>query len=396
MGKSTSSSKKSSSKDSSKASKKAIKKEETVKKESKSKVVKKSNDSDSSDSESESEPESEDEKEEVKKAQKEESESGSDSDSDSDSDEEETKEEASSSEESDSKKRKAEDEEESSEETKKPKTEEAPVEEEEPESCTVFVGSLSWGVDDDKLWETFSHIGEVVGARVLTEKGTNRSKGFGYVDFKTPAEAQKAVDEMNGQEVDGRTIKVDISKPKKPRDNFGASNERANKYGDSMSPESSTLFVANLSFNTSRDDLFNTFGEFGSVQSVRIPTNPDTGRPRGFAYVEFESVDQAKSAIDSLQGSDLAGRPIRLDYTSPRDNNGGDNNRGGFRGGRDGGFRGGRGGGRGGRGGSRGGFRGGRDGGFRGGRDGGFRGGRDGAPSRGANTAEFKGKKTVF
>ena len=72
----------------------------------------------------------------------------------------------------------------------------------------------------------------------------------------------------------------------------------------------------------------------------------ESGRPKGFAYVTFSSIEDAKSAFDSLNGGDLDGRPVRLDYAKPRDNNGG----GGFGGGRGGGRGGfgGRGGGRGG------------------------------------------------
>ena len=97
------------------------------------------------------------------------------------------------------------------------------------------------------------------------------------------------------------------------------------------------------------------FSEYGSLSGVRLPTDPESGRPKGFGYVQFSSVDEARAAFSALQGGDLAGRPMRLDYSSPRQNSGGD--RGGFGGGRGG--RGGRGGGRGGRGGAprgRGGF----------------------------------------
>lgn len=78
----------------------------------------------------------------------------------------------------------------------------------------------------------------------------------------------------------------------------------------------------------------------------------ESGRPKGFAYVTFASVEDAKSAFNALNGSELDGRPVRLDFAKPRENSGG----GGGRGGRGGfGGRGGRGGGRGGRGGGRGG-----------------------------------------
>lgn len=300
--------------------------------------------------------------------------------------EEESKEEEEEQDEENDKKRKSDDErdeDDSDKPSKKAKTEEEPA-----EPSTIFVGSLAWSVDDDRLRSFFSEIGEITGARVLTHSDSGRSKGYGYVDFASPADAKKAVEEMHQKELDGRNINVDLSHPRPARENKG--NDRSGNKGDSLSPESNTLFIANLSFDTTRDDLFNTFGEYGTVNSVRIPTNPDTGKPRGFGYIEMDSVDNAKAALQALNGENIAGRNVRLDYTSTRDNdNGGSRGFGGGRGGRGGrgGF-----GGRGGRGGF-GGNRGGRGGfGGRGGR-GGF-GGRGGS-SRGREGG-FQGRKTTF
>lgn len=128
---------------------------------------------------------------------------------------------------------------------------------------------------------------------------------------------------------------------------------------------------------------------------VRLPTDRETGAPKGFGYVTFSSVDEAKVAFDAMQGADLAGRSLRLDYSQPRPNNGDSPARGGRGGGGRGGFgdRGGRGsfGGRGG-GGGRGGFG---DRGGRGAGRGGSRGGRGGSTNRGG-FGDFSGKKTTF
>jgi nucleolin len=138
------------------------------------------------------------------------------------------------------------------------------------------------------------------------------------------------------------------------------------------------------------------FGEYGEIKAIRLPTDQESGQLKGFGYVEYSSVDEAREALKELQGVDLAGRSARLDFSTPRQNTG-DSPRGG-RGGR-GGFndRGGRGGGRG-RGGfgDRGGF-GGRGGGRgRGGfNDRGGRGGRGGSTNRGG-MGDFQGKKMTF
>lgn len=113
------------------------------------------------------------------------------------------------------------------------------------------------------------------------------------------------------------------------------------------------LFVGNLSFRTTQDELFDLFTQYGAVESVAIINDRETGQPRGFAFVEMANADEAEAAIAALNGTEMGGRAINVNEARPRPEGGG-----GARGG--GGFqsragRGGSGGGGGGRGGSRGG-----------------------------------------
>jgi hypothetical protein len=79
----------------------------------------------------------------------------------------------------------------------------------------LFVGGLSWDTNDDGLREAFAKFGSVSEAKVIMNPQTGRSKGFGFVTFATSDEAQRAMAEMNGQELDGRTIKVDEAEDKR-------------------------------------------------------------------------------------------------------------------------------------------------------------------------------------
>lgn len=83
----------------------------------------------------------------------------------------------------------------------------------------IFVGSLPWSINNDSLKELFSQYGEVTEAVVIMDRETNRSKGFGFVTFASQESAQKAL-EMSGKEVDGRTIVVNIAKPREERRSF--------------------------------------------------------------------------------------------------------------------------------------------------------------------------------
>jgi len=81
----------------------------------------------------------------------------------------------------------------------------------------LFVGSLAWAATDEDLQALFSPIGELVSASVVKYPDTGRSKGFGFVEYSSTEEAQKAKDELDGKEIAGRAIKIDFARPRKER-----------------------------------------------------------------------------------------------------------------------------------------------------------------------------------
>ncbi|MFQ5829940.1 MAG: RNA recognition motif domain-containing protein [Candidatus Methylomirabilia bacterium] len=81
----------------------------------------------------------------------------------------------------------------------------------------LFVGGLSFSTSGDRLREIFSAAGNVEAATVVTDRDTGRSRGFGFVEMETAEEAQQAVSRFNGQELDGRQIKVELAKPSEKR-----------------------------------------------------------------------------------------------------------------------------------------------------------------------------------
>ena len=95
---------------------------------------------------------------------------------------------------------------------------------------------------------------------------------------------------------------------------------------------STKLYVGNLSFDTSQQDLEEVFGEIGTVESTNIIEDRDTGRSRGFAFVEMSSQEEAQNAIAELDGKEVDGRNLKVNEAKPRENRGG-----GGRGGRGGG-----------------------------------------------------------
>jgi cold-inducible RNA-binding protein len=93
----------------------------------------------------------------------------------------------------------------------------------------LFVGSLPWAVDDQQLKDLFAEFGEVTYAKVIIDRDTNRSKGFGFVEFDDADAAKKAIDKLNGSDVQGRAIVVNEARPReeRPRREYGDDNRRS-------------------------------------------------------------------------------------------------------------------------------------------------------------------------
>lgn len=81
----------------------------------------------------------------------------------------------------------------------------------------LFVGSLPWAVDDAAMSQLFAQAGTVVSAQVVKDRETGRSRGFGFVEMSSDEEAQNAVKNLNGTEVEGRKIVVNIARPREDR-----------------------------------------------------------------------------------------------------------------------------------------------------------------------------------
>ena len=95
----------------------------------------------------------------------------------------------------------------------------------------IFVGSLPFSIDDADLRESFEVYGTVNSVKIITDKFTGRSKGFGFVEMENDTEAEKAIQELNGATVDGRTIVVNKSEPKPEGERRSFNNNRSGGSG---------------------------------------------------------------------------------------------------------------------------------------------------------------------
>ncbi|NJL49393.1 MAG: RNA-binding protein [Leptolyngbyaceae cyanobacterium SM2_5_2] len=98
-----------------------------------------------------------------------------------------------------------------------------------------------------------------------------------------------------------------------------------------------SIYVGNLAYNATEGDITEVFSEYGAVSRVTVPTDRETGRPRGFAFVEMEKEADEDAAIEALDGAEWMGRELRVNKARPKEKRGAGGARGGFGGRGDGG-----------------------------------------------------------
>jgi RNA recognition motif-containing protein len=86
----------------------------------------------------------------------------------------------------------------------------------------IYVGNLQYGLNEDELRSVFEEYGTVESAKIISDRETGRSKGFGFVEMSTDQEAKNAISNLDGQDLDGRQLKVNESKPQEKRENTGS------------------------------------------------------------------------------------------------------------------------------------------------------------------------------
>jgi len=97
-------------------------------------------------------------------------------------------------------------------------------------ATNLFVGSLAYAVTDESLEEFFKQAGNVKSAKVIIDRDSGRSKGFGFVEMESDEEAKAAIDQLNGKELEGRAIAVNEARPRQPRENNSFGGGDRNRY----------------------------------------------------------------------------------------------------------------------------------------------------------------------
>jgi len=177
----------------------------------------------------------------------------------------------------------------------------------------VYIKNFGENFDDEKLKQLFEGYDGIVSAKVMS--GDGKSKGFGFVSFEDAETASKAVDELNGKEIDGRELYVGRAQKKAERqaelkEKYERMKlERINRY------QGVNLYVKNLDDCIDDERLRKEFSQFGTITSAKVMCEArgkqgEPGRSKGFGFVCFSSPEEATKAVTEMNGRILVSKPL--------------------------------------------------------------------------------------
>ncbi|KAI8098077.1 uncharacterized protein B0P05DRAFT_523312 [Gilbertella persicaria] len=182
----------------------------------------------------------------------------------------------------------------------------------------VWVGNLAYSTTSNAIREFFKDCGEIT--RLKCPKGNgakNNNKGFAYVFFSTEEASTKAI-ALSEQKLDGRSLLIKDSENFERADDSKPPTEVEKKaMKKQKNPPSPTLFLGNLSFDTTKQSILDQFSWAGDIRKVRVATFEDSGKCKGFAYVDYHDVESATKAIRAPDKHTLDGRKVRVEFASP-------------------------------------------------------------------------------
>ncbi|KAK2742648.1 hypothetical protein FQN55_007767 [Onygenales sp. PD_40] len=187
------------------------------------------------------------------------------------------------------------------------RTPEPQLTEDERDRRTVFVQQLAARLRTKELIAFFEKVGPVKEAQIVKDRVSGRSKGVGYVEFKDEESVPLAI-QLTGQKLLGIPIIAQLTEAEKNRQ---ARNPEANVSGNQNSIPFHRLYVGNIHFSITESDLQKVFEPFGELDFVQLQKE-EQGRSRGYGFVQFRDPNQAREALEKMNGFDLAGRPIRV------------------------------------------------------------------------------------
>lgn len=183
-------------------------------------------------------------------------------------------------------------------------------------TATLFVRNLNFTTTSQQLTETFKPLDGLISARVKTKTDAKKpgqvlSMGFGFLEFRSAAQAQAALKAMDGYTLQGHKLQIRASH--KGAD--AAEDHRKSDAAKRAAGKNTKVIIKNLPFEATKKDIRALFGAYGQLRSVRVPKKMDRAA-RGFAFADFTTPKEAESAMDALKDTHLLGRRLVLDFAA--------------------------------------------------------------------------------
>ncbi|KAM4038404.1 polyadenylate-binding protein 1-B-like [Anomaloglossus baeobatrachus] len=171
----------------------------------------------------------------------------------------------------------------------------------------IYVKNFAQDLDDEQLKQLFNHYGRMLSVKVMMDED-GKSKGFGFVNFESHENAVKAVEEMNGKDINGRAIYVGRAQNKVERHFELKRKFEQLKLERIIQSQGANLYVKNLDLSIDDERLRKEFSPYGTITSAKIMM--EGGRSKGFGFVCFSSPQEATKALAKMSGRIIAMKPL--------------------------------------------------------------------------------------
>ncbi|XP_051127888.1 28 kDa ribonucleoprotein, chloroplastic [Andrographis paniculata] len=163
----------------------------------------------------------------------------------------------------------------------------------------LYFGNLPYNCDSAQLAGIIQDYASPELVEVLYDRETGRSRGFAFVTMSSVEECDVVIENLDGREYGGRTLRVNFSDKPKPKEPLYPETEHK-------------LFVGNLAWSVTSEGLTQAFQEYGKVVGARVLYDGETGRSRGYGFVSYETRAEMEAALEALNGVELEGRAVRV------------------------------------------------------------------------------------
>lgn len=171
----------------------------------------------------------------------------------------------------------------------------------------IFIKNLDPAIDNKALHDTFSTFGNILSCKVAVDEVSGQSKGYGYVHYETQEAAEAAINNVNGMLLNDREVFVGFHISRKERSS--KIEEQKNNY--------TNIYVKNLSEETTDEEFKELFSKYGEMVSCVIQ-HDDTGKSRGFGFINFAKHESAKAAVDAMNDYEVKGKKLYVSRAQKR------------------------------------------------------------------------------